>query len=176
MSDFVLQNRVDWIWRVVLGQSVVLLFLIFSFIDVSFLSSSGVKPYFILLLIYYWSIHRPTFLNPIFIFFVGIFFDVIHGFPIGIHSLIFLVVQIATLSQRHFLAGQTYLVIWIGFFVTCFSVLITEWLFFSFLNQYWLELMYFIKTLFVTVLFFPLITLIFSILQKILPVPQRTFL
>lgn len=175
MADFFLQDRFDWLWRVGLAQGIVLMLLFISFINFSLPINVEVRPYFILMAIYYWAIYRPTLLPPVFVFFIGVFFDLILNFPIGLHAVVFLLVQWIIRSQRVFLMGQPHLMVWLGFAVTCLAVLILEWLFFSLAFKHWMEIEVVSGSLVVSVLLFPPIVMLFTLVHKVLPVTPKQF-
>lgn len=176
MFDFFSQEKIDWFSRVLLAQVVIFFLFMLGLVSFSIPMSGEVRPFFILMALYYWAIYRPSLLHPFFVFIYGIIFDLILGFPLGIHAVLFLLVQWVIKSQRLFFMGQTYLVVWIGFSLTVLSVLSVEWIFFSALAGAWLNLTSILTGFVMTSLLFPLITLMFIVVHKILPVTQKPYL
>ena len=166
----------DWFWRLFLAQSVIFILFVMSLISFSLPMSDENRPYFILMAIYYWAIYRPTLILPIFVFCMGLVFDLVVGFPLGLHSILFLLVQLVIRNQRLFFMGQTYLVVWMGFTLTCFLVLTSEWLFFSAKTGEWVTLKPIVSSFLLTLLSFPLVTLLFISVHRLLPVAPKSVL
>jgi rod shape-determining protein MreD len=87
-----------------------------------------VTPFFALIAIYYWSIHRPEAVPAIAIFAVGVLQDLITGGPPGSVSLLLLLVHALTVSQQRILLGQSYLVEWAGFALVAVGTALVSWL------------------------------------------------
>lgn len=175
MLELFSSEKIDWFWRVALAHSVIFFLFMLGLISFSIPMSGAVRPFFILMAIYYWAINRPTLIHPFFVFIYGIIFDSVLGFPIGIHSLLFLTVQWVIKRQRSFFLGQTYLVVWMGFAMTSLSVVLIEWLFFSVIAETWLNIKPMFFSFLITVLSFPIGTLIFIAVHRILPVKQKSY-
>jgi rod shape-determining protein MreD len=58
-----------------------------------------VRPVFILLAIYYWAVTRPETLNLPAVFFLGIFYDLLAGYPLGVEALTLVLVHWAFLRS-----------------------------------------------------------------------------
>ncbi len=176
MVELFSPEKINWLWRVLIAQAIVFSLFMLGLISFSIPMSGEVRPFFILMALYYWAIYRPSLLHPVLVFFYGLVFDLVLGFPVGIHAVLFLLVQWVIKSQRLFFMGQTYLVVWIGFSLTVLSILSIEWFFFSALAGSWLSLKTITLTFLMTSLLFPLVTFFFIMAHKILPVTQKTYL
>lgn len=126
-------------------------------------------PYFIVAVIYYWSIYRPAFINPIILFVCGIIVDLVLSYPVAFHAILFIGLNWIIKKQRLFLLGQSYGAVWLGFFVTCLAVLSLEYIFFGLLTSNFGDVANIAMTGLFTVLFFPLLTLLFTFLHRMLP-------
>lgn len=151
-----------------------LILFVLNLISFSIPLTELLRPYFILMAIYYWAIYRPDFIPPLVLFVLGVLYDLVLGFPIALHAILFLTVQWIIKNQRLFFLGQSYVSIWLGFILTCFSVLTLEFIFFSFLAHSFLDIKMIIGNLFVTVLGFPLITLFFILINRLLPLVPKS--
>ena len=140
-----------------------------SLISFSIPLTESVRPYFITMVVYFWAIHRPTLIPPLVIFIVGIIYDLLMGFPLALHSVLFIVAYWIIKNQRLFFLGQSYLAIWIGFFITCFSLLVIEYFFFSALAQSFLNIKPLIGSLLLSVFIFPLLSFVFTKINGLLP-------
>lgn len=173
MKNFFSDNSFDWVWRVCVAQIFNTALFFLSLVSLYLPETGSIRPYFIVMLIYYWTTHRPSLLPPVFIFFIGLVYDFALSFPIGFHSALFLLMQWVLHKQRLFFMGQTYLVSWIGFCLTCFIVLSIEWAFFSIYSQSYINLIPLFQSLVLTAFLFPLIAILFKQIQKILPVSNQ---
>ena len=90
-----------------------------------------IRPSFILMAIYYWAIMRPSTLPPLAAFFVGIAFDLMGGFPLGLNAMTLVVAQWVTRTQRKFLLGQPFAVIWMGLMLVSLGSGLLQWALYS---------------------------------------------
>jgi rod shape-determining protein MreD len=65
-----------------------------------------ISPSFALMSIYYWAIHRPTAMPLPLVFAIGILADFFGMAPLGVGTLVLVVVYALTLSQRRLFIGQ----------------------------------------------------------------------
>ena len=164
----------DWVWRTAIAQVFFMALFLMNLVSISLPQTGEIRPYFLVMIIYYWAIYRPSILSPIFVFLLGFFYDLVLGFPLGMHGVLFLSIQWILNTQRLFFMGQTYLVVWIGFSLTCLAALFLEWSFFSILSQNLIEIGPLINSLLVTTFLFPLVALIFGLIHKILPLASKS--
>lgn len=94
---------------------VALAFIIFNLFEYNFLFERSVTPFFILMIVFFWSIYQPSLFHPVYIFFIGFVYDVFFNFYIGLHSLLFVFLYFTLSRQRVFLLGQNYFVIYLLF-------------------------------------------------------------
>ncbi len=130
------------------------------------------KAPYILMVIYYWSLFRPTLLPYWLVLIAGLFFDLIAGFPLGVHGLLFMVCRFFVTSQRRFLLGQNFMIIWLGYCVVTVAYMCLQWLVLS-LSQ--LTLFPITKTLYgygIGGILFPFVLLLLHLTHQVLPAPQ----
>jgi rod shape-determining protein MreD len=113
-----LMEKFDGIWRMLFAHGVTAILLLLSVVSFSLPYISGVRPFFVLMAIYYWAIYRPTLIPPVATFGLGIILDLLTGAPVGLNALLFTVLQWVVRRQRVFLMGQPFVMIWIGFGLT----------------------------------------------------------
>lgn len=176
MSDFTSFEKINWFWRLSIAQSIIFILFMMGLVSFSLPLTEQIRPYFILIAIYHWTIYRPTLLHPILIFGIGFIFDLILAWNLGLHSILFLLVQWIIGKQRLFLLGQTYLVVWIGFALTCLSVIAFEWLFFSAVAGSWQAGISPLVSCIATILLYPLVSLLFISVQRLLPAVPHSHL
>lgn len=169
MSEFFSSQNISWFRSLSLAQIVIFILFLLGLISYSISYSDAVRPYFIVICIYFWSIYRPTLLSPAYVFVLGLLFDFILGYPVGLHAMLFVVVQWIIRDQRLFFLGQPYVIVWMGFAFTCFAAMLSEWLFFTALNENVFDFSVVLYGTLVSTLIFPIITLLFNMIYRILP-------
>ncbi len=86
-----------------------------------------ITPALTVMAVYYWGIYRPDLLPLVAVFLIGIVQDTLAGTPLGLSSLVLLVVQAVVVSQRRFFHGKTFLVEWWGFMLVAPGALFASW-------------------------------------------------
>lgn len=119
-----------------------------------------IKPYLVLIAVYYWAIFRPTLIPTWLCFVVGLLLDILSGMPPGLQAFILVIAQSLIRDQRKFLMGQPYLSIWAIFgFVAAMAAGI-QWALFGFANDMqWPALMPVAAGVIVTLCLFPLVSM-----------------
>ena len=74
-----------------------------------------VAPAVVLISVYHWTVYRPDLLPPIVVFSIGIAQDLLTGGPFGTGPLTLLLVHLVVSSQRRFLLGKAFPIVWWGF-------------------------------------------------------------
>jgi rod shape-determining protein MreD len=96
---------------------------------------SRVIPVLPLMAIYHWGIFRPNLMPMIAVFGIGLFHDLIAGYPLGVHALVFVTVNGVVISQRRFIVGKTFAIYWLGFALAALGAGVETWLAMSILNM-----------------------------------------
>ena len=175
MSDFSISKHLDLLWRYSLAHSLTLFLLVLAVVSFSVPYADQIKPYFLLMVVYYWAIYRPTMIPSYFLLIVGLLFDLLSGQSfIGITSLIFLIVQWVISDQRLFLMAQPFVVIWLIFSVTCLGGVVLQWFIFSVLSFQLVSVVPIFLQFLITVLLFPIFSFIFNVVNKVLPIHSTT--
>ncbi len=81
-----------------------------------------------LCVVYFWSLHRPDLMTPIAAFLIGVIHDGLAGLPLGLTSLLFLLVRDVIVRQRRFFAARPFPVIWCCFFLLASATMALQWL------------------------------------------------
>ncbi len=76
-----------------------------------------VAPGFVLMAVYYWTVHRPDLMRPWGVFAVGLIEDILSGAPLGVNALVLLFAHWAIVSQHKTFRGQSFsfALLWCGF-------------------------------------------------------------
>ena len=78
--------------------------------------------------VYYWAIHRPGLLPASAVFLIGLFGDLLGMAPLGVGTLMLLLVYGIASSQRRVFLGQPFLVVWWGFMVIAAGAMSLGWI------------------------------------------------
>lgn len=81
-----------------------------------------VAPDLMLIAVFYWVAHRPDLMPPAAIFMLAVFGDLLSGAPLGVNSLLLLLVYWAVEGQRKALRGRPFVIAWLAFAVVALSV------------------------------------------------------
>lgn len=174
MFDLLSFERLDWLWRLALAHFVTLCLLFLNLVSFSFPSMGEVRPLFFLMAVFYWAVYRPTLIPPALVFVLGLVMDILSGFPIGLNALILLAAQWLVRSQRLFLMGQSFLMLWAGFMVTAFLVVFIQWLSFAVISRAFSPLWPVLMEMGLSILVFPLISLLFVFVHRVLPLVHKS--
>jgi rod shape-determining protein MreD len=90
-----------------------------------------VRPAFVLMAVFYWTILWPGVFSYFLTFVTGIALDLMAGFPPGMNALPLVLVQWITYRQRKFMLGQPFRVIWAGLALVAVGTGALQWLMYS---------------------------------------------
>ena len=118
------------------------------------------------ILVYYWTLRDPKKLGNGFIFLSGIISDVVLGFPIGINALSLLLIAGVAAYVRVLTVRISLINDWISFIP---ALLFANLIFFAtlYFTNYPVDYLYLFKNSIFTFIFYPILWLLFSLLQKI---------
>ena len=86
-----------------------------------------IAPPFALIAVYYWALHRPDLFGPSLAFVIGLLFDVINFLPPGVTAFLFVLTHAIVLRQRRFFVGHSFFMMWSGFALAAFGVMVGQW-------------------------------------------------
>jgi len=115
------------------------------------------------ILIYYWVLKKPEALGYGFIFLSGIITDVVFGLPIGISALTLLIIASVAAYVRAVTVRPSLLYDWMSFIP---ALLIANFIYFIalYFSNYSIDYLYLFKNSIFTIIFYPLLWLIFGLL------------
>jgi rod shape-determining protein MreD len=153
-----------------LGLSLLALFTLFILSAVPFkIPHFGeIRPLFMLMAVYYWTVVRPAPLPSLFIFITGLFLDLLAAYPLGMNALLLVIAQWVTGVQRKFLMGQSFLVVWAGFFLLAGAAGFVQWAFFSLFSTSLVSATPMLASVVLSAFLFPLMALALYIIHKAL--------
>ena len=84
--------------------------------------------------IFYWSIYRPDLLSALSAFLLGTLLDFVGGTPLGVNTLIFLLVRSTVVVQRRFFLGHSFVMTWASFAMIATAAMGLQWMLFGFIS------------------------------------------
>ena len=175
MSDFTASERLDWFWRISVAHTFTALLLLLGLVNFAVPYIGQVKPLFLLMAVYYWAVYRPTLIPPFMVFVLGVIIDLLSGLSfLGLTAFVMLAVQWVVRNQRLYLMGQPFVMIWLGFVLTCFAATCVEWVMFSILSWDLQRFAPAIVTSLISISLFPFLAVLLHFIHRLLPVGQKT--
>lgn len=86
-----------------------------------------VMPLFSLIAIFHWGVYRAELLPPYAVFFIGLFQDALSGVPMGVFTLIYVLVYNVVTAQQRFFARKSFYVVWLGFGLVSAGATVVIW-------------------------------------------------
>lgn len=163
-----LWQRMDqWLGQVLPAGSTLLLILL-NIMPTRLPGFAPVAPLLPLISVYYWAVYRPDLLPAPVAFGLGLFNDIISGTPIGVSSLVYLLLLGMTSSQRRIFSGRSFLVAWWGFMLMGTAGMALQWGLVSMVFGQALEPRSVLFELLMTLSFYPLVSWLFARTQMAL--------
>jgi rod shape-determining protein MreD len=159
--------------RLAVPQLIFLVLILLSLVALPIPAAGLVKPYMVLMAIYYWAIYRPTLVPPVLCFAAGLIMDILTGMPLGLTAMVFVLVRWIVSSQRRFLRGQPYIAIWAFFGLVAVLAGLLQWGLLGLVHMHWSPPGPVGLTVLVSLFFFPFITLLLIGAHRLLPVASR---
>ena len=159
-------QRVDFGARAFVPVAVSLLLVLLSVVPLGIPGYGVMAPLFSLMAVYYWSIHRPDLLPNFAVFGIGLLQDILSGLPLGVLALVFLLVRAVVVSQRRFLLGKSFLLVWWGFALVVAGASFAIWLLVCVLERSLIDLRPAFFQAVMTLATFPFLTWLFARAQR----------
>lgn len=159
--------------RLLVPMALLAILFLLSVTSMSIPYAGSVRPALVLIAVYYWSIFRPTLMPPFLCFLVGLLLDIISGLPLGIHAIIFTLVQWTVRDQRKFLMAQAYMTTWAVFILVALGATFLQWGLYGLVRLQWSPVMPVLVSVGVTILLFPVVTFFLILSHRILPTSQK---
>lgn len=129
-----LWHRMDVLARHLTPFGLTLILLVVGIIPWHVPGLARVVPLLPLMAVYHWAVFRPQLMPSYAVFLVGLLHDTLTGTPIGVHAMVYLVVYGLVLSQRRFLVGKSFAIIWLGFTLVAGGAAVLSWILVSAYN------------------------------------------
>lgn len=92
-------------------------------------------PLFNIMMVYYWTIYRPSLFPVWFIFLLGLMQDALYGVPLGVHSFLNLVTWMIIVKNRRYFSKESFLEIWLNFCMVSLLIAVLNWIMFCLLES-----------------------------------------
>lgn len=146
----------------------VLLIFILSLFPFQAGNFGDVRPAFMLMALYYWTILRPHAFPMGVVFAVGLVLDLLLDWPFGMSAFSLVLAQWMTRGQRKFLVHQPFLVIWVGFCLLALLIGVLQWGFFSLFAFEWMPVKEPLLSAALSAVLFPLVSLPLFLIHRAL--------
>ncbi len=120
-------QRLDHLARQLFPFSLTLALLLLSLVPLPLPGYAAVTPGFMVMAVYFWTLHRPDLMPPSAVFVIGLLQDLLTGGTLGVSVIVLLALSFATASQRRFLGGALFVTVWAGFVVNSAGAAILAW-------------------------------------------------
>lgn len=88
---------------------------------------TALTPAFALMVVYHWTIYRPSLLPPTALFLIGLTQDLLAGAPPGVTALVLLLARAAVLRLRRHFIGRPFPFVWAGFTLLTGGAMLFWW-------------------------------------------------
>jgi rod shape-determining protein MreD len=119
-------------------------------------------PMITLLCVYYWSVHRPDMLGYLAGFSLGLLEDILMQTPLGVSSLVLMLIQLVVLTQYRFFVGKPFLVTWWALALLALGALLLKALAIALLSGYVVAPGQLAASYMLTVLLYPVLAWVFA--------------
>ena len=153
---------------------IVLLFCL-NLASIPLLGSGIVRPAFLLIGIYFWTIARPMLLPMPLVFLLGLLFDVVSASVVGLHTFAFTIICLLVRSQRRYLLGQPWPVLWAGFAIAALILGVIQMLVFMLESGVFPSLWLLLANVLVSSLAYPLMTPLMNLINRFLTVAKQDY-
>ena len=144
--------------------SIVLIF--FAVLPYGIPKSSLAAPILALISVYYWSVFRPDLMPASAAFVIGLLVDILSAGPPGLNALVFILVHWAAAGQRRALAGKSFAVGWLGYFLIATGAAVITWIIASLFHATILEYVPLLVGHAVGTAAYPLVAVLFARVQN----------
>lgn len=166
-------SSLGWVVGVGAAHAILAVLFLLNLTSFSMAHTAEIKPFFVLMAVYYWSVCRPMLVPPAAVFVIGLVMDVLSGLPVGLTSAILVAAQWLVRGQRRYLMGQSYVVLWTGFAIICMVAAFAQWGLFGLTRLTWPALAPVAISCGVSILLFAPVSFLLHLVHRVLPVEGR---
>jgi rod shape-determining protein MreD len=108
--------------------------------------------------VYFWSLYRPDLFTNSAAFATGLIYDALAGLPLGLSSLLLLLVRNLMVTQQRFFVARSFPVIWACFVVLAPAIALLRWLIVSLWFEHSFAFPPLLVELLLTIALYPLVS------------------
>ena len=132
--------RIDLLSRQLTPFLLALFFMMISIVAVQVPGWAKIAPLLSLMAIYHWAVYRLDLMPGYAVFILGFLQDTLSGTPLGLLTLVYLSVYSVVVSQKRYLIGKSFTIVWLGFALVSAGAMVLAWAIYSLLIGSFLEL------------------------------------
>lgn len=159
-------QKLDAVARALFPAFSVFVLLLINLLPISVPFLASISPSLPLMAVFYWSVNRPDLMTGISAFLLGLAQDLLLGLPLGVSSLVLLLVQAGSASQGRFFHNKPFSIMWGGFILVSIPALFLHWLLVSALIGALLPLKNLLASYALTAGLFPIVAWVLSKAQN----------
>jgi len=158
--------RLDILARFLTPFLLTLALVILNIIPLEIPGFSRVVPLMPLMAVFHWAVYRSELLPAYAVFIIGLLQDIFSGVPIGVYTIVFLMVYGIVIWQHRFLFGKSFSIIWLGFSIVSAGAFLLTWILISLWNFSFLEQQAVFVQYLLTVAIYPALAWVFMRWQQ----------
>lgn len=110
-------QKIDRWTRMLLPGLLALVLILVGMVPIRLADLTPISPWLLLILVYFWTVHRPDLLPVWGIFALGLLSDLLSGGPVGPGTFTLLLIYAVVRAQRRYILPHSFVVQWIVFAV-----------------------------------------------------------
>jgi rod shape-determining protein MreD len=162
-------HGLDWRLRTLLPAATALLAVIADMLPLLHVGPAGVMPLATLCVAFFWSLYRPDLFGVGTAFVAGLAHDALAGLPLGLTSLVLLLVRHVVIVQQRFFVARSFPIIWCCFALLAIAALALRWALACLWWGYLFAPRPIVFELLLTLALYPLATLLLARLHNAIP-------
>jgi rod shape-determining protein MreD len=162
-------NNIDSAARNITPSLLLIFLVVLGQLPFSLPGDSAVTPYFVLMAVFYWGLHRPDLLPAGVVFVVGLLQDALEGEPFGVNAFVLIAVYWFVASQQRHIGERSFMVLWLVFALVALVAETMRWLLVCLLTATLIAPWPVTFEFLMTVALYPVLTIAFVLAQKTLP-------
>jgi|YNPMSStandDraft_2_1061718.scaffolds.fasta_scaffold01131_5 rod shape-determining protein MreD len=123
-----LLQRLDLAAHEAAPAALTLVLVLVSFLPPLVPGQPGLLPSALPASVFFWTLYRPRLMAPPAVFGLGLVQDLLSAAPLGVNTLLSLLLHAAVLTQRRVLVRQSFLIVWVAFALLAAALLSLGWL------------------------------------------------
>lgn len=141
----------------IIGIAIILIMCIYS----NDINTGKIFPSIDLMFVYYWCLFKPKTTGSIYVFLLGLFKDVLMGFPIGLNASIFIIIRLIAKYRINRLR-LSFILYWQGFALLLAVTLLFKWAVFSLITSSNIDVNVVFEHFMISILTYPMIHGLFN--------------